>query len=103
MSRIVHCLVPTALALVLAASAATAETLRPKFDPDRFVPRQAIDNKYYPLALGDRVVLTAKGVDDEGERFRAKNVLTVVPSPRPRIEGVRVTACPSSGFLERLS
>lgn len=92
MTRIVHHFVPAALALGLATGAATAETLRPNFDPDKFVPRQAIDNKYYPLAPSDRVVLTARGVDDEGKRFHIRNVLKVVTSPRPRIEGVRVTA-----------
>jgi len=92
MTCIMHHLVLTALALALATSAATAETLRPKFDPDRFTPGDAIDNKYYPLKRGDRVVLNARGVDDEDERFHIKNVLRVVASPRPRIEGVRVTA-----------
>ena len=52
-------LIPTALALVLAAGAASAETLLPKFDPDRFVAGQAVDNKYFPLAPGDRAVLRA--------------------------------------------
>jgi hypothetical protein len=92
MTRIMHNLVPSALALTLAAGAATAETLRPNFDTDKFVPRQAIDNKYYPVTPGERAVLIAKGVDDEGERFRIKEVLKVVTSPRSRIAGVRVTA-----------
>jgi hypothetical protein len=92
MTRTMLHFVPAALALFVSAGATSAETLTPKFDPDRFVEGQAIDNKYYPLAPGDRVVLTARGVDDDGERFHVKNVLTVVPSPRPRIEGVRITA-----------
>ena len=92
MTRIVHHLVPAALALTLATGAATAETLRPNFDPDKFVPRQAIDNKYYPVKPGERAVLIAKGVDDEGERFHIKEVLKAVTSPRERIAGVRVTA-----------
>ena len=35
MTRAISRLVPTALALALAAGAAPAETLRPKFDPDK--------------------------------------------------------------------
>ena len=95
-------LAPTALALVLVAGPAPAETLRPKFDPDKFEAGQAIDNKYYPLAPGDRVVLTARGVDDEGERFRVKDVLTFVRDrPARRIEGVRVTAQLDKGVRGR--
>ena len=52
-------LVPAAVALVLVGGIAPAETLLPKFDPDRFVEGQAIDNKYFPLEPGRRAVLFA--------------------------------------------
>ena len=81
-------LVPAAVALVLVGGIAPAETLLPKFDPDRFVEGQAIDNKYFPLEPGRRAVLRAKGVED-GERVRERSVLTVLEDPGPRILGVR--------------
>jgi hypothetical protein len=83
-------LVPTTLALALAAGAASAGTLLPKFNPDRFEEGQAIDHKYFPLEPGRRAVLRARGVED-GEVFHEKSVLTVLGRPGPRILGVRTT------------
>ena len=81
----------TAVALALAAGAAPAETLRPKFDPDHFAHGAKIDNKYFPLTLGDRAVMRARGRNDEGERIREKSVLRVLEEPGPHILGVRAT------------
>ena len=76
--------------MAFAAGAASAETLLPKFDPDKFVEGQEVDSKYFPLEAGRRAVLRAKGVED-GERFTEKSVLTVLDRPGPRILGVRTT------------
>ena len=72
------------------AGAASAETLLPNFDPDKFVEGQEVDSKYFPLEAGRRAVLRARGVED-GERFTEKSVLTVLDRPGPRILGVRTT------------
>ena len=90
MTRAISRLVPTALALALAAGAASAGTLLPKFNPDRFVAGQAVDNKYFPLEPGRRAVLRARGVEG-GEVFHEKSVLRVLDRPGPRILGVRTT------------
>jgi hypothetical protein len=90
MTRAISRLVPTALALALAAGAASAGTLLPKFNPDRFVAGQAVDNRYFPLEPGRRAVLRASGVEG-GEVFHEKSVLRVLDRPGPRILGVRTT------------
>ena len=94
-------LVPAAVALLLVGGIAPAETLQPKFDPDRFVEGQAIDNKYFPLEPGRRAVLRAKGVED-GERIREKSVLTVLDDPGPRILGVRTITQLDKGYEDGL-
>ena len=90
MTRTLSRLVLAAVALTLAATAAPAETLRPKFDPDRFTRGQAVDNKYFPLRPGTTSVLRGRGFED-GERIREKSVLRVLDRPGPRILGVRTT------------
>ena len=90
MTRAMSRFVPAALALAFAAGAASAETLLPNFDPDKFVEGQEVDSKYFPLEAGRRAVLRARGVED-GERFTEKSVLTVLDRPGPRILGVRTT------------
>jgi hypothetical protein len=101
MTRAISRLVPTALVLALAAGAASAGTLLPKFDPDRFVAGQAIDNKYFPLEPGRRAVLRARGVED-GEVFHERSVLTVLHRPGPRILGVRTTTQLDKAFEDGL-
>ena len=101
MTRAISRLVPTALALALAAGAASAGTLLPKFDPDRFVAGQAIDNRYFPLEPGRRAVLRARGVED-GEVFHERSVLTVLDRPGPRILGVRTTTQLDKAFEDGL-
>ena len=90
MTRAMSRFVPAALALAVAAGAASAETLLPNFDPDKFVEGQEVDSKYFPLEAGRRAVLRARGVED-GERFTEKSVLTVLDRPGPCILGVRTT------------
>jgi hypothetical protein len=91
-----------AVALLLVAGPAAAETLRPKFDPDRFVDRQAVDNRYFPLVPGERAVIRARGRDDDGERIRERSVLRALHRPGPRILGVRATTLLDKAYQDGL-
>jgi hypothetical protein len=93
-------LISTALALVLAAGAASAATLLPKFDPDRFIEGQQVDSKYFPLAPGDRAVF--RGRDNEGEPIGERSVTRTLDRPGPRILGVRTTILLDKEFEDGL-
>jgi hypothetical protein len=80
-----------AAALILAGTAsAAAGTLLPDFFKARFVRGQAVDNRYFPVPVGRRAVLRARGVED-GERFTERTDLRVARRPGPTILGVRTT------------
>ncbi len=62
--------------LMLGGTAVQAITVEPVFSLENFVDGAAIDNPYFPLGPGFQATLYAEGVDDEGEDFTERSVLS---------------------------
>ena len=76
MIRYIPPLAVYSLTALLAGSAISAAPLLPDFSDAVFQPGRPIDHPYFPVIPRQRVVLTASGVDDDGEPFTEKSILT---------------------------
>lgn len=88
MTRSLSRLATACLPALLLGSATAAAPLLPDFSAAEFQPGRPIDNPYFPVIPRQRVVLTASGVDDEGEPFTEKSILTGLKGG-PVISGVQ--------------
>ena len=80
---------PVAFVIFLAAGPTEAVTLLPDFSRARFEAGQQVHHPYFPLVPGSRVVLRARGEDDQGDPFTERSVLRVLHRKGPRIAGLR--------------
>jgi hypothetical protein len=90
-----------AAALLIAAAPAAAAPILPDFRASAFIPGAPIDNRYFPLLPGQRNVLVARGVDEEGEAFTERTVRSFA-GRGPKILGVRVTTMLDKAFEDDL-
>jgi hypothetical protein len=89
---------PGLLALI---GPAHAVPVLPDFGAASFVPGQAIDNAYFPVLPGSFGVLKAKGIDEDGEPFSERSVLSF-GGKGPKILGVRATTLLDRGYEDGL-